>query len=83
MIISKLIKPTCNCLTSCYLPYMIGNFIILNISIFAKGVPFLFLFKLARKGGTAQLAWKKGTVFCKILMFKNHYLVVVRTCNVV
>ena len=30
----------------------------------------LFTGKLARKGGTAQLAWKKWTPFCKIFMFK-------------
>ena len=28
-------------------------------------------FQLARKGETGQLAWRKGTPFCKILMFKN------------
>ena len=41
---------------------------------------FLLCSKLARNGGTAQLAWKKGTPFCEILMFKNHYFAVVHTC---
>ena len=60
---------------------MIGVFDIFNISIFAKGVPFLS--KLAKKGGTAQLAWKKGTPFCKMLMFKNHHFGVAHPCYVV
>ena len=57
-------------------------FLIYSTFQFSQKV-FLFCSKLARKGSTAQLAWKKGTPFCKMLMFKNHYFVVVHACYVV
>ena len=44
---------------------------------------FLFCSKLARKGGTAQLAWRKGTPFCKRNMYKRKYFVAVRLHKVV
>ena len=64
----KLIVIACTSLITCYLLLMIGDLIIFKSLIIAKGVPFLLL--AGRKGGTAQLAWKKLTPFCKILMFK-------------
>ena len=39
IIIWKLIKLACICIIICYLHNMVGNLVILNISIFAKGVP--------------------------------------------
>ena len=70
-----------NRLLNCKLQHMIRNLAIYNISIFAKGVPFLF--QAGWKGESSQLAWKKGTPFCKILLFKNSYFVVILHCNVV
>ena len=81
IIISKVIKLACNCLINRNLQDMICNLVIIDISISQK--VFLFCSKLARKGETGQLAWKKRTPFCKISMFKNNYLVVLRTCKVV
>ena len=80
-IISKLINPACNCIINCYLYYMIG--IELYWSFQCSQKVFLFCSKLARNGGTAQLAFKKWTPFCKILIVKNHYFIVVHTCNIV
>ena len=59
----KLIVFACNNLITSYSFLTIGNLVIFNNLIFAKGVPFCS--KLARKGGTAQLAWKNGTPFCE------------------
>ena len=85
IIISKLIKLPWNCLINCNLQdndRILRNLSIFNLSIFAKSVPFLF--KLARKGAKGTLAWKKGTPFCKIEMFKKkHHFVILRSCNVV
>ena len=44
---------------------------------------FLFLSKLDRKGGKAQLAWNKGTPFCKIYMSEKEYFVVLCLSKVV
>ena len=37
---------------------------------------FLFCSKLARKGETAQVAWRNEHLLCKMLKFKNHNFVV-------
>ena len=76
IIILNLIKLACNCLINCILQDMILVLVKFNISIFAKGVPFLF--QAGWKGKTGRLAWKKGTPFCKIEIFKSHYFVVFR-----
>ena len=44
---------------------------------------FLFCSKLARKGGTSQLAWKKWASFCILFIFKKKYFVVFRLSKVV
>ena len=81
IIYGKLIVITCNCLVTSYLFFTIGNLVIFN-NLSLKKV-FLFCSKLARNGGTAQLAWRKGTPFCKNVMFKKDYFVVFRLNKVV
>ena len=62
--ISKLIKPACNCTINCYLQYMIGIFDIFNISIFRKGCSFSVPSWLEKKEQPSWLG-KKEHLFAK------------------
>ena len=54
---------------------MIDDLVILNNLFFEQNVYFFFS-NMAINGGADQLAWKRLTPFCKILMFKKKYFVV-------
>ena len=52
---------------------MIDDMVIFNNLMFAKSIPFL-LQAGYRKGGTAQLAWKKMNIFLQKNMLKRSIL---------
>ena len=74
----KLIVIACSCLITSYSFFTIGDLVIFNNLISAKGVPFLLQAGWKRRNSSAGL--KKEHLFAKNMMFKKEYFVVGRCC---